>query len=104
MTNSKTIQQQYVDLYKQLRKYIWPYRVVESIANLEEAVYKAFPNILEIRNLFRILVMDIRDTAREEEEDDFQKAIDKFQELIDSSETVYTKLDKVREVVQNEGN
>ena len=52
MISAKQIQNAYVDLYEKLREYIWPAHVVSKIADLEISVYRAFPDLIEIKNNF----------------------------------------------------
>lgn len=98
MLSSKDLQNAYVKLYKALREYIWEYRTVECIANLEIAVHTTFPDLTEIRKLFNSLNLDVRDAANGDE--DLEAALTRFKELIEKDETLFAKLEKVSEVSQ----
>lgn len=92
----KDLQRAYNDLYVQLRKYIWGFNVVMDIAELETSVYEACPDMDSVvRNLTR-LSTSIRETQLEDE--DLNKAICDFQELINDSDGYYLKLVTISEV------
>lgn len=48
MISAKQLQSSYNNLYECLRNYIWPYDVVNTIAELEISVYNTFPSTSEI--------------------------------------------------------
>ena len=98
MLSYNELQSAYVDLYIQLRKYIWDFKTVEHIANLEIAVYRTFPDIADVSQRFNELNVDIRSVSFEDE--DLKSAIDAFKEVLDKDGTLYAKLNQVREVVQ----
>lgn len=89
------LQNKYIELYSQLRKYIWDYDVAEQIAELEIATYKAFPDIVEVRGKLDRLSRDIRNVRVDDE--DLQKAFDNFYELLDASDSIYYKLTSAME-------
>lgn len=92
----KDLQRAYNELYVQLRKYIWGFNVVMDIAELETSVYEACPDMDSVvRNLTR-LSTSIRETQLEDE--DLDKAICDFQELINDSDGYYLKLVTISEV------
>lgn len=97
MISAAELQNAYIKFYEQMRKYIWMFATVELLAELEVAVYSSFPDIDNIRRLYNSLWPDIRSTSLEDEE--FKKAADAFNELIQTSDTFYSKLDRVSEVV-----
>lgn len=97
MINVADLQNVYVNLYKQLRKYIWNFSVVEDIADLEISVYQACPNMTNVGMCFRQVRTDVYEVEREDE--DLKKALDKFQEVLDSGTETFFKLTNVREVV-----
>lgn len=97
MISSITIQTEYQKLYAQVRRYLWPFDIVELLAELEVACYQAFPSILDIRGKFAKLQKELADTAKEDEE--LQKSLTDFEEVINSDDTTYLTLNKVREVI-----
>lgn len=105
MITTNDLQRLYVDMYKQIREYLWPFRIVEAIADLEIACYKAFPDIDEVKKNFTRLSSEIKFQADKEDDEELLKSIEKFQKFLDDEENmdgVYSKLDSVREVKDNE--
>lgn len=85
-------------MYTYLRNYIWGFDTVERLANLEIAVYSSFPDIDEIKSIFNMLYVDVKDVLDEDEE--LAEAVNSFKELIESIEgDFYLKLDKVQEAI-----
>lgn len=97
MINSITIQTEYQKLYAQVRRYLWPFDVVEILAELEIACYQAFPSVQDIRGKFSKLQRELSDTAKNDEE--LQKSLTDFENVINSDDTTYLTLNKVREVI-----
>jgi hypothetical protein len=95
-------QHEIVNLYNKLyicaRNYIWNYYQVETLADLEIAIYKACPNIVEIRSALTRFYLACLDVIREDEE--FKKAYEALNELLDSDDQIYTMLNKVGEVLK----
>lgn len=91
------LQQLYIDLYKELRRYIWSIDVVSAIADLEVATFKACPTLDDIRSSLDALKFLLRGTLAED--DDLKAAFDAFQSSIQDIDTVYTILNKVEEVI-----
>lgn len=91
------LQQLYIDLYKELRRYIWPINTVSAIADLEVATFKVCPTLDDIRLSLDTLKYLLREKAAED--DDLKAAFDAFQSSIQDIDTVYTILNKVEEVI-----
>lgn len=96
MINSADIQNRYIDIYKCVREYIWDFSVVEDLAELEIAIFKVCPNLIEIRSKLDKLSKDIVDVIREDE--NMKKSIDNLYDLLNEDSTWYTKLTKMEEV------
>ena len=96
MVSAKKLQNQYIKLYEQFRKYLWPFETVRYIAELEETVYKRFPDINYIRNVLRFLESDMRGELKDDEE--FKTEFDKMVDIANSSTEVFAKLKKYSEV------
>lgn len=94
-------QHEIVNLYNKLyvcaRNYIWNYYQVETLADLEVAIYKACPDIVEIRSALTRFYLACLDVIREDEE--FKQAYEAMKDLIDSDKTIYTMLNKVEETL-----
>lgn len=98
MLNYAELQTCYVDLYTELRKYIWDFQTVEKLANLEISVYRTFPDVEEVRKHLTSLTQDVKHVFSEDEA--LKNAVDKFTEVLDSVDSIYAKLNQVTEVVQ----
>lgn len=100
MINSNILQNIYVDLYANLRKYLWDFDTVKTIAKLEVAVYDRFPDKGAIETLFNDLVRDINAASLDDE--DTKKLIDAFRSTLNESDEIYANLPQVQEVIQND--
>lgn len=98
MIASTDIQNEYVNLYKILRNYLWSNDVIEIIADLETSVYEAFPSIDEIRRHFKDLKYELYDALQDDEE--MRDAVDAFEEII-KEDIGYSRLERVQEVIDN---
>jgi hypothetical protein len=91
----------YVNLYRQLRNYIWPYETVEHIAELEIAVHSRFPNLQDVKRYFNLLRQDI--SRSDIEDEDLDKAVKQFESKIESNDSLlYATLPKIEEVYSSE--
>lgn len=95
MISDKEIQNSYIDLYRQVRKYFWDYDTIEVIANLEIESFKKFPNKNKLLSLFNELKLSVSKVIRDDE--DFKKALDDFQSVIEQSDW-YSRLKRFKEV------
>lgn len=101
MIQATEIQKLYVNLYKELREYLWPIRVVETITDLEVACYQQFPILTNIRLCFRRLKLEVYpDICNVKEYEELKKAFDKFEKFLDDNEhdVVYSKIKVLEEV------
>lgn len=83
--NHKKLKKGYINLYKQMMKYIWSYDTVELLAELEVAVCNIFPIMTDVRTKFQRLENSIRNQIRED--DEMKKAFDEFRELTEQEIT-----------------
>ena len=98
MISAKELQRKYRKLYVALRNYIWPFRVIEYIADLEIAVYQTFPDIFNVKIAFNVLRINCLRLVPDDEE--MIKAFDAFEELLESEDTLYAKLDTRQQGVE----
>ena len=98
--NSNEIQNAYVNLYTQIRKYIWPFDVIDILVDLEIESFKSFPDVMKLRELLDRLYREIQSTLSDDK--DFETAYSSFKELIDDDNTMYKLLEQVREVISND--
>ena len=101
MLSFNTLQKYYVELYKNLRKYIWDFSTVEKLVDLEIEVHRKFPDLDAIRKCLSKLEKDISEEFLEDE--DLKSAYDEFADILDSEDDgMYSKINQVREVVSDE--
>lgn len=101
MIQSSEIQKLYIDLYKELKEFIWPIRVVERIADLEVACFDKFPSVSAIQNCLRRLKLDTYIDMKSS--DEFKPVLDKFdkfEKFLDDNknEKLYSKVVVLKEV------
>ena len=96
MINAKQLQNSYNRLYKCLREYIWPSYIISYIADLEIETYKAFPDLECVRDSYNKLKFNC---FKYIDDDEYMKeAFEDFREVLDSSSTLYSKLNSREEV------
>jgi hypothetical protein len=92
---------EYVNLYKIIRNYIWDFKTVCQIADLELSCYESCPNIGNIKVRLQTLKQSMFNTIQDD--DDLREAFEQFEELLeDSNNTYYCPLERVNEVVDYE--
>lgn len=104
VVTSSDIQVRYEQLYKFLMDFLWEFKVVQDLANLEIAIFKRFPDKDEMLNCLRILKTSISYTYNEMAEDDdedFKTAVDKLEEAINNYEDPGCELYSVEEVIDS---
>ena len=87
ITTSVDIQNKYQKLYVFLMEYLWDYKVVEALANLEISCYKTFPDKDEMLKYLNELRKGIQATYNELSKDDepeFEKAYTALENAINS--------------------
>ena len=104
LITSSDIQIAYEHLYKFLMDFLWEFRVVQAIANLEIAIFQRFPNKEEMQKCMRDLKLEIMQTYNELAEDDeaeFKDAVEELEQLIEGYDEEKTgcELYAVEEVV-----
>lgn len=99
MLTSPNLQQAYIEMYKAIREYIWDFRTVETLANLEIETFVAFPNLLKVKQLYSELKLLTNDVAAEDK--DLEKSMQKFGDLLEDVNSLYLKPYIVNEVIQD---
>lgn len=97
MINCADIQLCYNDLYRNVRNYIWEFSAVEDLADLEISVYQTCPSLSSIRSAFYRFRQHVSRLLNDDEE--LCSAVDAFQDLIESDDSVYSDIKQVQEVV-----
>lgn len=101
LLSSYEFQMAYVNLYKILRNYIWDFKVVCQIADLELSCYESCPNIQNIKVRLETLKQSMFNMVREN--DELREAFEQFEELIEeSNNTYYCPIERVNEVIEDE--
>ena len=101
---SSDIQVRYEQLYKFLMEYLWEFKVVQALANLEISIFKRFPDKEEMARCLENLRRDIALTyneLNEDDEPDFKDAFDKLEEAIDAYDNAGCELYAVQEVIDD---
>lgn len=96
MISMNDLETSYIHMYKDLRNYIWGFDTVETLADLEIATFSRFPDLEKVSNLFNKLYQDIREICAEDE--DLNNSVEKFRTLIESDDSCYCTLTRVKEV------
>lgn len=100
MIQATLLQSLYNKLYKELRKYIWDFKTVESLADFEIAVYQRFPDINDVEKAFFKLRRDVVNTPIYKDDEDLQGALDDFEKQLEDADQIYADLSTFREVVE----
>ena len=98
MQCSNDLQNGYIDLYKQLREYIWDFSTVELLSELEISIFTAFPERDKIKSTLQSLKYQIKDQF--EDNEDLKKAYESLDKLVESDDAFYGRLGKVNEVIK----
>lgn len=88
MTNSAEIQNAYNKFYTQMRNYIWDFKTIDLLADLEIGIYRRFPNVEEVKRVLEKLRSKIDKVMVNDE--DFQKAYDRLQKVLSDTKVVFT--------------
>lgn len=83
--NHKQLKRNYIKLYEQMMKYIWPIETVELLAELEVAVCNVFPIMSDVRTKFQRLRNSIISDIKEDK--DMEKVFDTFSNATDEDVT-----------------
>lgn len=100
MVNSADIQLAYNYLYECLRNYIWDFRTVQDIAQLEVATYQRIPDLNEVKRYLDRVYIATRDCRMEDE--NLDTALKDFYDSLLPSNVSYAKIYMVTEVIQDE--
>lgn len=105
MVSATKFQNAYKDLYAQLYKFLWDFKTVELIANLEIAVFQVFPEMQAIEKAYAELLRDVKGTGAFDDED-LKLSFDAFDESLHeetvSDSDIYSELISFDEVVDDE--
>lgn len=98
MISSQDLKDAYVRLYSQMRKYIWEYRVVEKLAELEVLIYTAFVDHESLKEAIRLLKNELKYTDAWEPDDTLQTCFTGLEDKVNNTQT-YIPLTTFNEVI-----
>lgn len=104
VVTSSDIQVAYEQLYGFLMDYLWEFKVVQSLANLEITIFKRFPDKDEMERYLRELKSSIAQTyndLNENDRPDFKDAFDALETAIADYDNTGYELYSVQEVIDN---
>lgn len=90
MVSNIDIQKKYVNLYKQLRKYLWDYKFISSFVDFEDALLHRFPDMKSVRRYLNDLYLMSSYCRRSDE--DLDTAFKEFKDLVDNNECDFSYL------------
>lgn len=96
MISSVTIQQDYNQLYRYLRNYLWDYRTLNDICELELACYTAFPSIKLVTSCLRRVKQDVLNILRIDE--DVESQFNQFENDLEDACDTFLKIPVSKEV------
>lgn len=97
MISSQDFRNKYEPFYDAMRLYLWPYDVLEVLANVEVEIYTDFIDRDKLLSDFNKLKNMIRETLNEDE--NLQKACTDLEEVInDETSDSYYLINRVNEI------
>lgn len=96
------LRRRYIALYTEVRRYIWPFDVVNDLVDIELECYQAFPDQEKLKYVFNKLRRYIESDIDLTEDKDLDSALRSFEELVNDNNLYYNNLRAVREVLSYE--
>ena len=95
--SSQDFRNAYEKFYNEFRKYLWPYEVLEVLADIEVNIYSSFIDMDKLRIDFAKLRKSMKDVINDDEF--LAKFTNKIQKLLDDKDAgSYLRLPRVNEV------
>ena len=95
MVNSNNIYNSYINLYKNLRNYIWSINTVKKIAELEVECCTRIQNIEQVKKCLDSLCKDIKVI----DDEDLLSSMNNLYDVINESNKVFYEINFVNEVI-----
>ena len=99
MILSSTLQVAYNKFYVAMREYVWPFDIIQELADLEISIYQRFPDLDSVRSNFKHLKDSIMRSDVYKDDENLQRAINSLEDSIDESDEVYYDISVYKEVV-----
>lgn len=90
MVSSVDIKRQYVNLYRQLREFLWDFPFVCKLVDLEDESLRRFPDMRKVRSISQELY-NMSKSARQESKE-LQQAFSDFLKTVQGNECEYSYL------------
>lgn len=89
----------YENFYNAVRQYLWPYNVVERLAEAEEVIYTSFPDLEELKAKLYKLRDPIKEASEEFDDPDLSDLLEDMIELAEDAdpEQFYFAISRVEE-------
>lgn len=95
--SSQDLRNIYEQFYNSMRNYLWPYDVLEQLADVEVNIYSAFINIPKLESDFNKLKSSLSDVCKEDGE--LKSLTSEINEIISQPDIeLYHRLNRVAEV------
>jgi len=95
--SSQDFRNVYEKFYNSMRRYLWPFSVLQELAEVETNIYSAFIDISKLKVDFSKLYSSIKDALKEDAE--LKKYANKLDNLVNNQDTAtYFRLLRVNEV------
>lgn len=95
--SSQDFRNVYEKLYNDIRRYLWPYQVLEVLSDIEVNIYSAFIDVPKLRIDFAKLRKAMKDIL--DDDNLLSEDVNKMQKLLDHENPgSYLRLPKVNEV------
>lgn len=104
MTSAQDLRNQYEKFYAEFRNYLWPYEVLEDLAEFEVDIYSAFFDVEKLKRDFEKLRKPVLNVNKDFEDAYILKTYDNFSNIIDQIEPdhIYQSIGRVEEVHPDE--
>lgn len=101
MISSQEFRNKYEKFYDCMRMYLWPYDILEILADVEATIFSAFIDVPKLRLLLDKLEGQIKQNFEDDEL--LQKSFNNIKKLVeDKDEEIYLPLTRVKEVNPDE--
>lgn len=102
--SAQDLRNAYEKFYTKFREYLWPFGLLENLANAEVEIYTAFPDKTIIELNLSKLRSAIADASKDYKDEELQSEFDALVDLVEEldTETTYHIIQKVEEVNPDE--